>query len=106
MSTHELSHSSPLAGLLREALPLHGIEFRHADRGLVQGRRLRSRAAWRLLARALERFGQWREQRRRQRQSWQTARLYWSLDDRLLRDLGMERDQVMSLMFDDPRKGS
>ncbi len=106
MSNQELSLISPLAGMLREALPLHGIEFRRTDRGLMQGRRLRSRAAHRLMARALERLGQWREQRRRQRQSWQAARLYWSLDDRLLRDLGMERDQVMSLVLDDTRKSS
>lgn len=92
--------------MLREALPLHDIEFRPVDRGLRQGRRLRSRAAHRLMKRALERFSQWREQRRRHYQRWQTARLYWSLDDRLLRDLGLERDRIMSLVLDDTRKSS
>lgn len=106
MSTHELSHATPLAGLLREALPLHDIDFRCIDRDPMRGQRLRSRTARQLMAHALERLRQWREQRRRRRQLWQTASLYQSLDDRLLRDLGLERDRIMSLMLDDARGDS
>ena len=102
MSTHqELSLVSPLAGMLREALPLPGVDSRSVDRGLVRGRRWRSRTVRRLVASLADGLRRFREQRRRQRQHWHNYRLYLSLDERLLRDLGLERDQVVSMLLDE-----
>jgi hypothetical protein len=100
-SHHELSLVSPLAGMLREALPLPGINTRSVDQGLMQGRLLRSRAAHRLMVRLSDGLRRFREQRRLQRQQWHNYRLYLSLDDHVLRDLGLERDQVVSMLLDE-----